>query len=484
MPLPEYDLVARNATGGLELRWARLDGTLDAFLAAGVRPDPIVLDNVPYAFVAKPTFCSYGQASAPDDPAEFAWFVEQLVRHLVARYGPANVSTWRFRLGTEANGPRLGPPWTQGGLPVYENLYVPVAQAVKRALPTAQIGPSNFAAIGTSGCDDCPHLSLFAKHMAERNASVDFWALSDYSHEGPAGSAPAQLQCDAAAGLAHAVAGAGLPAVPHEVHEFGWAAWLPFADKSPWPVGVFGAAWTAAAWLWYGTCNISRVFHWGYYTDPALAHHNRTATGDNPLLAGGGFLMAAAEALVGLPDVAQFAQLVSDADVQNATVGGWRGADPAAELLSYLLVAHTPDYLQAPDPVRWSITVTAADFPQQRPFWPLASVGQPGGPAVTVRVLNRTTSVHDVMLADLKRLGGHPTMLVRNDSSVSLLDTMATPAGLAALAARAASYMELNAAALRSTLCACATASAAAATIELTTSLPAVVLLQVGIPDA
>ena len=73
----------------------------------------LVLDNVPFAFVAPENrfFGSYGQSAAPDDPLEFAAFVGDFAAHLVTRYGLATVESFRFRLGTECDGPRFGPPW-------------------------------------------------------------------------------------------------------------------------------------------------------------------------------------------------------------------------------------------------------------------------------------------------------------------------------------------------------------------------------------
>ena len=61
--------------------------TLDGFLAAGVEDFIIVLDNVPYAFV-EPShryYCGFGLGSAPDDPEEFATFVEYFINSLAQR---------------------------------------------------------------------------------------------------------------------------------------------------------------------------------------------------------------------------------------------------------------------------------------------------------------------------------------------------------------------------------------------------------------
>ena len=52
VPLPQWDLVYRDPrTNALVNNWTRMDATLDAFVANGIIPSPIVLDNVPYAFV-------------------------------------------------------------------------------------------------------------------------------------------------------------------------------------------------------------------------------------------------------------------------------------------------------------------------------------------------------------------------------------------------------------------------------------------------
>jgi len=61
------------------------------YLSAGVRDILVVLDNVPYAFVAPKNrfYCGFGLGSAPDDPVEFATFVESFVNHLAERYTPA-----------------------------------------------------------------------------------------------------------------------------------------------------------------------------------------------------------------------------------------------------------------------------------------------------------------------------------------------------------------------------------------------------------
>jgi|EP01049_Picozoa_sp_SAG25_P011302 hypothetical protein len=174
--LPHWDLCYRDATGALVHNWTRMDTTLDGFVAAGITPSPIVLDDTPYAFV-KPEnrFFSpedssghqhfFGHGAAPDNATEFGQFVEAMVRHLVSRYGHPLVSTWRFRLATECSNSRFGPPWAgddgngvvalptvdgtlknfSHGLDQYVATYIAAASAVKRVVPEAGFGPCNVS---------------------------------------------------------------------------------------------------------------------------------------------------------------------------------------------------------------------------------------------------------------------------------------------------------------------------------------------------
>ena len=107
-----FEVVRRGADGvGLIQQVAM---PLDGYVRAGkVEHYMIVLDNIPFAFVRPENrfYVSYGNGAAPDSPAEFGAFVGDLVKHLVSRYGAAVVSKWRFRLGTECDGPRIGPSW-------------------------------------------------------------------------------------------------------------------------------------------------------------------------------------------------------------------------------------------------------------------------------------------------------------------------------------------------------------------------------------
>lgn len=441
-PHPEHDLVFRTASGALQYAWARLDATVDAFLGAGVTPSPIVLDNVPFCFVQKPTFCSFGQSSPPDNATEFAGFVQDMVRHLVTRYGEEMVGQWSFRLGTEANGPRFGPPWEQGGLAAYQRVYEPVARAVQAVLPSARFGPSNMAGVtvpsagGLGNCTTCPYLQTFLSWVRARRLPLDFVALSEYSRVAPDGLADSQLMCGPPSELKAMLMRAGFAgdAVPLAVHEFGWANWL--GPHYPWPTGAYGGAWTLAAWLWLRSVGVDDVFHWEYFFDSV---QGRTGAGQ-ALVQGDGWALAAAERLVGGWG-GQWVERVARtgaAPAENITVGGWRvskGSGVGGELV-YVLVSHAPNRSVIDTDgaeVDWSVVVGDADFEGGQAFWPLKTAAV----QVAESKMWRGNMAGDLMWQALQSKGGYPQFLRGNWTAgglgpvVTQTDMMATDEGLA-----------------------------------------------------
>ena len=519
-PLPQWDLARRDpATGAVLNNWTRMDATLDPFVAAGITPSPLVLDNIPYAFVAPQNrfYGGFGLGSAPDNTTEFGVFVEALARHLVGRYGHAEVSRWRFRLGTEADGPRMGPRWTgptgndpvpmpvgdgttrnfSRGLDQYLETYAAAAAAVKRVVPDAGFGPSNFAGIGApegpteeaaaglsqpvGAATPTPptarhapvattptapvgsvQLDLFAKAVHARQLPIDFFAMSEYSRKGVDGTAAPQEMASGVSRIAQlartATTGApGVPgtrgaAIPLEVHEYGWAFWLGFADTSNWPHGSFGAAYNIASWLWQRTEGVGRVFHWGYKFDDSLAMANPAVAGataqhaGRPLISGWGWTLGAMELLLGGDGAGTVAaELVVDTPspvnpAYNTTFGAIRAAQPRTRTLHYLLCAFSGNFTDhSTETVR--IDIGAADFPDGKPFWNLADLD---AVAATERVFNSTTSAHDVLRADLEALGGYPAYLSDAEPSIDMVRKMATPKGLRLAAADGAKYLGLS----------------------------------------
>tara|TARA_B110000208_G_scaffold191868_1_gene260632 strand:- start:2554 stop:4665 length:2112 start_codon:yes stop_codon:yes gene_type:complete len=348
--LPHWDLCYRDGTGTLIYNWTRMDLTLDAFVAAGITPSPIVLDDTPYAFVkpenrfiapedsARHTHF-HGHGAAPDNATAFGEFIEAMVQHLVVRYGHSEVSTWGFRLGTECMNPRMGPPWVgddgngvvalptadgtfknfSHGLDQYIATYIAASSAVKRVVPGAKVGPCNLVvqnAVDVDG-DGLMHAhevdqrlpnagltgyaqvnDLFATRLYAARAPVDFIAMTSYSKSVPGG----------VEGYRHVaphldkvgverITEIGLLAttgkktgsqitIPVEVHEYGWAGWGGYRGGFRWPHGSFGAAYNVASWLWMRQAGVERIFSWGYKFDDSLAVANPEASGATAAHAG------------------------------------------------------------------------------------------------------------------------------------------------------------------------------------------------------
>lgn len=146
------DLVRRLPDGSLESRFDLVKSRLDPYVTNGFDV-MIVLDNVPWAFVSVTTSkcASYGcQYLPPDDPQEFADWVGELAKYLKQTYGATYAARIRWRLGTEANGPR----WSDRGkyFQQYLDSYKLTAGRIRSKIPGARVGASNWVEVmGKSG---------------------------------------------------------------------------------------------------------------------------------------------------------------------------------------------------------------------------------------------------------------------------------------------------------------------------------------------
>jgi xylan 1,4-beta-xylosidase len=127
--------------------WTIVDQIFDAFLKRGMKPiaqlgfmpEALSTHPAPYRHHWKPgdnyNDIYTGWAYPPKDYAKWGELVYQWVRHSVARYGEAEVKTWRWELWNE---PNIG--YWQGTPEEYHKLYDYTEAAVHRALPAARLG--------------------------------------------------------------------------------------------------------------------------------------------------------------------------------------------------------------------------------------------------------------------------------------------------------------------------------------------------------
>ncbi len=127
--------------------WTIVDQIFDSFLKRGMKPiaqlgfmpEALSTHPTPYRHHWKPgdnyNDIYTGWAYPPKDYAKWGELVYQWVRHSVARYGEAEVKTWRWELWNE---PNIG--YWQGTPEEYHKLYDYTEAAVHRALPAARLG--------------------------------------------------------------------------------------------------------------------------------------------------------------------------------------------------------------------------------------------------------------------------------------------------------------------------------------------------------
>ncbi|GAA0538866.1 GH39 family glycosyl hydrolase [Chitinophaga japonensis] len=150
--------------------WTIIDKIFDTFIERGMKP-LAQIGFMPQALSAKPEPYRHhwrpdqpygdiftGWAYPPKDYKKFAALVYEWVRHSVARYGKEEVESWYWELWNE---PNIG--YWKGTTEEYIKLYDYVADAVKRALPTARIGGPEVT--GPNWKDAADFMKTFLDHV-------------------------------------------------------------------------------------------------------------------------------------------------------------------------------------------------------------------------------------------------------------------------------------------------------------------------------
>ena len=138
---------SEDAEGKPRYDWTILDRIFDTYLERGVRPyvqvgfmpKDLSVKPEPYQHTWTPT-ARYeqiytGWAYPPKDYAKWGELVYQWTRHLIDRYGRAEVETWWWEVWNE---PDIG--YWRGTPEEFMKLYDFAADGLKRALPNARIG--------------------------------------------------------------------------------------------------------------------------------------------------------------------------------------------------------------------------------------------------------------------------------------------------------------------------------------------------------
>jgi xylan 1,4-beta-xylosidase len=160
-----------DASGKPLYDWRIIDGIFDAYLSNGVRPFvqlgfmPQALStapaSVPYKHSWRPGFdynlISGGWGYPPRDYDRWSDLCFELTRHLVQRYGEAEVRRWWFETWNEPNGPAY---WKASREEFYK-LHDYAIAGVRRALPSARVGGPHTAGHGG------PYMEGFLDHITQ-----------------------------------------------------------------------------------------------------------------------------------------------------------------------------------------------------------------------------------------------------------------------------------------------------------------------------
>ena len=478
------DLAFRTSDGSLAYRWELLWSRLDPMVNNSIHPI-VVLDNVDYAFCANASDGKYGQSLAPDNNSIYALFIAKLVTLAMQRYGRVATESFWWRIATEPNTGRGGTgqdiPAPQAlKISTYVDYYVAVHSAIRSVLPTAVVGPGNFASWwqrgmacnGTTGKHANEGLDLIAPMLTgilDHGGTIGFLAMSFYASD--AGNAIESIsKCAAFAGCGYdprqaRVAGEGLrylrgldPAladVPLQVHEY--TQMLNGHGRGPsFEPGAFGAAWTLASCIEFAAQGIERVFHWNIGAGVGGYDSTRYAidAAGHVLYFGNAWVMAAARKLFGGSKEATVSVLeVVGGDADDRTLarrrrhragssdGGGVCANTTASGIGGLLSSSGGGiglllnvFSQRKD-CNASVTVSVA-------FQCTAceSATKTSSPRVQVMILNHTTSVFDQIL----RHASISDLAYPGDGEVYPLDIMLTAEGFAGVKAKSAHWLAMQ----------------------------------------
>ncbi len=152
------------------------DQIYDGLLANGVRPF-VELSFMPNSLAMGPPadfFWYKLNPSPPKDNARWAGMIDAFVRHLLARYGAAEVERWYFEVWNEPNLPF----WT--GMPAessYYAFYDLTAKTIKQADPKLRVGGPSTA--------QTAWVDRFIAHCMQAGVPFDFVSTHIYGNESP-----------------------------------------------------------------------------------------------------------------------------------------------------------------------------------------------------------------------------------------------------------------------------------------------------------
>jgi xylan 1,4-beta-xylosidase len=171
----------RSGDGVTRYSFTYVDQVFDRFLELGIRPF-VELGFMPTALASgdDTVFWWKGNITPPNDWDEWAALVRAVIRHLIDRYGLAEVRTWPIEVWNE---PNLVNFWKDADQQAYFRLYELTARTVKDVDAELQVGGPAIS----PGSDEW--WEPFAEFVTRRDVPIDFVSRHAYT-SGPAQHVP------------------------------------------------------------------------------------------------------------------------------------------------------------------------------------------------------------------------------------------------------------------------------------------------------
>jgi len=169
------DMAAYREVGGRPVHdFSRIAAVYDAILKTGMKP-LVEIGFMPHdlATGSKPIFYWQANGSPPKDYSKWSDFIAAFVTAMEARFGKAEVQSWRFEVWNE---PNLDGFWTDGNQAEYFKLYDVTVKAIKRIDPALKVGGP-----ATAGAAWVPE---FIAHAKAAEVPVDFVTTHTYGVKG------------------------------------------------------------------------------------------------------------------------------------------------------------------------------------------------------------------------------------------------------------------------------------------------------------
>ena len=170
-------MVYHEVEGEPVFNWQYVDLVYDHWLSIGIRPF-VELGFMPYDLASgeETVFWWKGNITPPKDWARWERLVESFVRHVVERYGIAEVRRWYFEIWNE---PDLTVFWKDADFDAYVELYERSTRAIKNVDADLRVGGPASAGFGDKPGVP-PWGERFLAACAERSLPLDFFSTHPY----------------------------------------------------------------------------------------------------------------------------------------------------------------------------------------------------------------------------------------------------------------------------------------------------------------